>query len=167
MYRAIDDFIATWNYEASSTQKLFEGLRDDVLMQAVDGHGRTIARLAWHIAQTIPEMMALAGLQVTGIGAHDPVPERAAPIAAAYKAATESLVEQVRRHWTDATLSQVDDMYGEQWTRGQTLAILVAHQAHHRGQLTVLMRQAGLPVPGIYGPAREEWGAMGMEPPPV
>jgi len=167
MYRAIDDFFATWTYEASVTQKLFDVLRDDVLLQAVDDHGRTIARLAWHIAQTIPEMMALAGLQVTGIGAHDPVPGHAAPIAAAYKAAAESLVEQLRLHWTDATLSQEDDMYGERWSRGQTLAILIAHQAHHRGQLTVLMRQAGLVVPGIYGPAREKWGAMGLEPPPV
>ena len=35
-------------------------------------------------------------------------------------------------------------------------------EAHHRGQMTVLMRQAGLTVPGIYGPAQEEWAAMGM-----
>jgi uncharacterized damage-inducible protein DinB len=28
--------------------------------------------------------------------------------------------------------------------------------------MTVLMRQAGLRVPGVYGPAEEEWGEMGM-----
>jgi hypothetical protein len=28
--------------------------------------------------------------------------------------------------------------------------------------MTVLMRQAGLKVPGFYGPAQEEWSAMGM-----
>ena len=33
--------------------------------------------------------------------------------------------------------------------------------------MTVLMRQAGLRVPGIYGPAREDWSGMGMEPPSV
>jgi len=167
MYRSIDDFIASWDYEASATRKLFELLRDDVLPQAVNDQGRTIARLAWHIAQTIPEMMALTGLQVTGLGAHDPVPDHSASIAEAYKAAAASLVEELRRHWTDATLTQMDDMYGERWSRGQTLAALIAHQTHHRGQLTVLMRQAGLIVPGIYGPAREEWGAMGIEPPAV
>lgn len=43
-------------------------------------------------------------------------------------------------------------MYGEIWARGLTLFYLITHQAHHRGQMTVLMRQAGLPVPGIYGP---------------
>ena len=31
----------------------------------------------------------------------------------------------------------------------------------------VLMRQAGLKVPGVYGPAREEWTAYGMQPPAV
>jgi uncharacterized damage-inducible protein DinB len=33
--------------------------------------------------------------------------------------------------------------------------------------MTVLMRQAGLAVPGVYGPAREEWAAYGMAAPEV
>ena len=37
------------------------------------------------------------------------------------------------------------------------LMTLINHQNHHRGQMTVLMRQAGLTVPGVYGPAKEEW----------
>jgi uncharacterized damage-inducible protein DinB len=69
--------------------------------------------------------------------------------------------------WSDATLEVEDDMYGERWPRGATLQSLVVHQAHHRGQMTVLMRQAGLRVPGVYGPAREEWTAYGMPPPTV
>jgi uncharacterized damage-inducible protein DinB len=31
--------------------------------------------------------------------------------------------------------------------------------------MTVLMRQAGLKVPGIYGPSREEWVKIGMTAP--
>ena len=31
--------------------------------------------------------------------------------------------------------------------------------------MTVLMRQAGLTVPGVYGPAKEEWAVAGMEAP--
>jgi uncharacterized damage-inducible protein DinB len=30
--------------------------------------------------------------------------------------------------------------------------------------MTVLMRQAGLRVPGIYGPAKEDWASMNMPP---
>jgi uncharacterized damage-inducible protein DinB len=53
-------------------------------------------------------------------------------------------------------------MYGEKWTRAMALRALIQHEVHHRGQMTVLMRQAGLTVPGVYGPAREEWAAYGM-----
>ena len=58
-------------------------------------------------------------------------------------------------------------MYGESWKRGFTLDVLVRHQTHHRGQMTVLMRQAGLRVPGVCGPAREDWAAYGQSPPVV
>ena len=41
--------------------------------------------------------------------------------------------------------------------------LVIQHQYYHRGQMTVLMRQAGLTVPDIYGPAKEEWANFGME----
>jgi uncharacterized damage-inducible protein DinB len=167
MYRTLADFLGHWAYESESTQKLLDTLTDDSLAQAVVPGGRTLGRLAWHIAQTIPEMMNKTGVHVTGIGERDPVPATAAAIADAYRAASRSLVEQVTAQWTDASLAQEDDMYGERWTRAMTLSALVSHQIHHRGQMTVLMRQAGLVVPGVYGPAEQEWAAMGMQPPPV
>jgi uncharacterized damage-inducible protein DinB len=71
-----------------------------------------------------------------------------------------SLLEQVSRNWTDETLQVEDEMYGEHWPRGLTLQALVFHEIHHRGAMTVLMRQAGLTVPGIYGPNREETERM-------
>ncbi len=86
-------------------------------------------------------------------------------IKTAYNAASASLAEEIKCNWKDETLSIEDDMYGQKWKRGITLGILITHQTHHRGQMTVLMRQAGLKVPGIYGPSYEEWAAMGMEPP--
>ena len=33
--------------------------------------------------------------------------------------------------------------------------------------MTVLLRQAGLTVPGIYGPAKEGWAAYGLDAPKV
>ena len=77
------------------------------------------------------------------------------------------MLEQVKANWTDQTLTVVDDMYGEKWPRGLTVRVLLDHQTHHRGQMTVLMRQAGLKVPGIYGPSKEEWSAYGAAAPEV
>lgn len=167
MYKTLNDFIAHWAYEAQATQKTLDALTDASLSQEVYNDGRTAGRLAWHIAQTIPEMMARTGLHVKGVGEHDPVPKHAADIANGYRAAAASLVDEIKANWTDATLSESDDMYGERWTRSQTLSALTGHQNHHRGQLTVLMRQAGLRVPAIYGPTREDWALMGMEPPAI
>lgn len=167
MYTSVDQFIQQWQFESQGTQKLLDTLTDASLKQAVCPGGRDIGRLAWHVTQTIPEMMARTGLQVNGVSEHDPVPSSAAAIASGYKAASASLVEELKANWNDETLKQSDDMYGEQWTRAQTLMVLITHQAHHRGQLTVLMRQAGLRVAGIYGPAKEDWASMGMEPPAI
>jgi uncharacterized damage-inducible protein DinB len=167
MYVTIKQFLDDWTFESASTQSLFDLLTDASLSQEVYPGGRSIGRLAWHIAQTVPEMMARTGLTVTGVGEHDPVPASAAAIANGYRAAAASLAEQISKNWTDATLTETDDMYGEKWSRGSTLSALVRHQTHHRGQLTVLMRQAGLPVRGVYGPAKEDWAKMGMEPPPI
>ena len=72
------------------------------------------------------------------------------------------MAEQIAKHWTDAMLVETVPMYGEDWTRGKVLAALILHQAHHRGQMNVLMRQAGLGVPGVYGPSKEEWVNYGM-----
>ncbi|MCC6930742.1 MAG: hypothetical protein IT359_17260 [Gemmatimonadaceae bacterium] len=167
MFNTIDSFLASWHHESDDTQRVLDGLTDASLATSAAADGRTIGRLAWHIAQTIPEMMSRTGLHLSGVGEHEPVPASAAAIAAGYRAVAASLAEQLRATWTDATLQQKDMMYGEEWTRAHTLAALVMHQAHHRGQLTILMRIAGLRVPGIYGPAREDWSQMGMAPPPV
>ena len=32
----------------------------------------------------------------------------------------------------------------------------ISHIVHHRGQLTVLLRELGIPVPGVYGPSADE-----------
>ena len=80
--------------------------------------------------------------------------------------AVADVADAVRAGWTDAQLTDTIPMYGEMWTKAGVLGALISHQCHHRGQMTVLMRQAGLRVPGIYGPSREEWGAFGAEPQP-
>jgi uncharacterized damage-inducible protein DinB len=167
MYHSLDEFLSHWAFESADTQKLMDALTDASLAQPMYPGGRNLGRLAWHIAQTIPEMMNKTGLAVGGVGEHEDVPPTAVDIAHGYASAAASLVEQIKAHWTDLTLTTTDDMYGQTWTKSMTLSALVSHQIHHRGQMSVLMRQAGLRVPGIYGPAREEWQDMGMEPPPI
>jgi len=166
MFRRVADFEKSWAADSASTLKVFRALTDASLGQAVAPGGRTLGRLAWHLTCTVGEMPGHAGLEIDGPALESEPPASAAAIAAAYEKASDSLLARVKA-WSDATLDVEDDLYGQRWTRGFTLHALLEHQIHHRGQMTVLMRQAGLRVPSIYGPAREDWAGMGMQPPKV
>jgi uncharacterized damage-inducible protein DinB len=103
-------------------------------------------------------------LTFESVDENTPTPSSVKEIVDEYRRASENMIKEIKEKWNDETLKQEDDMYGEMWARGKTLGVLVTHQIHHRAQLTVVMRLAGLKVPGVYGPAKEEWAGYGMEP---
>lgn len=167
MIRTIADFERMWATEMEATQKIFKHVTTAALTQSVNKDVRSLGRLAWHIVTSIPEMAERTGLHPAGVTPDAPVPATAREIFDAYNQVAISVLEQVRKHWTDADLLVEDDMYGEKWARGFTLQVLITHQIHHRAQMTVVMRILGLSVPGIYGPAQQEWSAYGMQAPAV
>ncbi len=167
MYPTIADFERDFAQESGGMKKYLAALTDASLSQAVAGDHRTLARIVWHLVTTYPEMMSQTGLTVKSVTADAPVPVMAKEIAETYEAVTQELLDQVKQSWKDEDLLIEDEMYGEKWARGQTLRVLIRHEIHHRGQMSVLMRQAGLKVPGIYGPAKEEWTQFNMQAPEV
>jgi uncharacterized damage-inducible protein DinB len=162
MYRTIQDFLTDWNQENDSTLKVYKNLTDASLKQKVSAEGRSLGHLAWHIILTLGEMGDKAGLKVNAPPENAPEPSIASIIIAAYEKAGASLASEIKQKWNDGMLSEEIDMYGQKWTRSATLSSIIKHQIHHRAQMTVLMRQAGLKVPGVYGPSREEWSQFGM-----
>jgi len=112
-------------------------------------------------------MMEHTGLKLDLLKADAPVPSSAKQIERAYASVAMVLLEKIKQEWKDESLDIKDDMYGETWERRYTLMVLIQHQIHHRGQMTVLMRQAGLKVPAIYGPAKEDWAEYDMKDPEV
>jgi uncharacterized damage-inducible protein DinB len=165
MYHFIQDFLNDWKFEQEATLKILNTLTDESLQQKVSAQGRSLGFLAWHITITLGEMGEKAGLHFSAPPEDSPVPPKASDIAAAYEQAGNSLASTVKTKWTDAMLTDQVEMYGSKWTRSSVLSSLCSHQIHHRAQMTVLMRQAGLRVPGIYGPAREEWAQMNIPAP--
>jgi uncharacterized damage-inducible protein DinB len=164
MYNTINEFLGDWGYETSFTQKILDALTDESLSQKVYEEGRTIGFLAWHIVTSIGEMMNRTGLSVKAFEENAEEPKTAKGIADTYKAVSESLKSEISGKWNDDSLKAENNMYGEMWKNDVVIAVLIRHEVHHRAQLTVLMRQAGLKVPGIYGPSKEEWAALGMPP---
>ena len=165
MFTTIKDFELDFQHEANETHKIFEALTDVSLGQSVAKDHRTLGRMAWHIVGTYAEMPKHAELKVIGVTENAPMPKSASEIARVYRAVSNELLAQVTTKWKDSDLQLENNFYGMMWKRGLMLDILIRHEVHHRGQMTVLMRQAGLKVPGVYGPAKEEWAGMGMNPP--
>ena len=163
MYYKISDFVADFDLETEVTLKVINNLTDKSLDQKVTEKGRSLGKIAWHITGAFGEIGSTALLQVYRAD-EKPMPKSAKIIAEEYAKSAASLKDAVVKRWNDESLKEEINMYGQTWTKGQTLSTLLVHQMHHRGQMTVLMRQAGLKVPGIYGPAYEEWESMGMPP---
>jgi len=166
MIHTLEEFFRSFDAQTESTRRLLAVLTDDSLAQAVSAGRRTLGGMAWHIITSMPEIMVRTGLPMSAIDPESLPPSAADEIRRGYDTVTTELEATIRHHWTDADLAATDNMYGETWPRGLTLRILLDHEIHHRGQMTVLMRQAGLPVPGIYGPSKEEWDQIGKPAPP-
>jgi uncharacterized damage-inducible protein DinB len=167
MYRRIEDFRNHWQEEVEDTLKVIDTIPDTKLGQAVSPEHRDLRRLAAHLASSVVGLPAEMGLKVDGPQETDPPAATVKGLRDAYAGAAQSLLDALKG-WTDADLELEDTMFGHMiWKRGYSLQALAMHQAHHRGQMTVLLRQAGLPVPDFYGPTKESWAKMGMPEPAV
>ena len=149
-----EDFLKVWEMESASTLKVFTALTDATLPQSVVPGGYSLQSLAWHITNSIVAIPAQGGFV--------PAPERrAAPstvaeIIAVYARNSKALADAVRDQTTDAALAEQVKFFGRTLRRGAILSVAIMHQAHHRAQMTVLMKQAGLSVPGVYGPSEDD-----------
>lgn len=164
MYCKIDDFINDWKAEEEFTLKIFSTIDDEYLSYKTSDNTRSLGRLAWHLTQTLTEMNHKAGLLKEDSLDGKPIPETMKEIMDTYKKYSGDLTDAVKESWKDEELTQSVEMYGQAFEKRLILSMLVKHQIHHRGQMTILMRLQGLKVPGIYGPAQEEWSNYGMEP---
>ena len=156
MFTTVEDFLKTWSHESAQTARVMAALTDGSLEQRVAEGYRSLGELAWHVVVSQLEIAGKTDLEYDAPSNRDPAPQRAAEIHSAYVDAAKALGGAVERQWNDETLEVTDELYGRVWPRGLTLAVVLYHEIHHRGQMTVLMRQAGLRVPGVYGPSADE-----------
>lgn len=166
MFTRLDQFIEEWNGEAASTQKVLHVLTNESLQQQVAPDQFTLGKLAWHMTLSVHYFLSAAGLefpaegdwlafQDQGKGGEQPT--SATAIKDAYGRTSRAMLDALKTQWSDTTLSETRMMWGMlELPVSAVLRMLIQHQTHHRGQMFVLMRQAGLVVPGVYGPSREE-----------
>ncbi|MGG4494974.1 DinB family protein [Brevibacillus reuszeri] len=165
MFQSLDHFLKSWEYEAGATQRLLHHLTDESLNQEITPENWTLGRIAWHTVAAIHIIASNTNLTFEAPKEDWPVPASAQFIADSYHRTSDAFIHALKAQWTDQTLEECIDFLGQKMPNGSLLLFLLLHQNHHRGQMTVLMRQAGLSVPGIYGPSKEEWAKYGMQAP--
>lgn len=160
MFTSTNDFLSEWKQEAATTQKVFDALMDASLTQEAGPDLYTIGSVAWHVTGAAYYFMAQVGVTFEAPDLQKESPASASEIADTYKLVSKRLADAVSDQVSDEKLNEPISLFGMDMPFQGVLRLLIQHQAHHRGQLTVLMRQAGLQVPGVYGPSKEETEAM-------
>ncbi|RCX23807.1 putative damage-inducible protein DinB [Fontibacillus phaseoli] len=161
-YRSIHEFLEDWSQEEALTLKVLETLTDESLQQSVSAtQARTLGDLGWHLTSALGAMLAAAGLQIDGPDYTASKPDSASDILEGYRRMSDAVANAVKQQWSNEKLSESLLLFGfMKTTYSGVLNTVVRHQIHHRGQMTILMRQAALVPPGVYGPNEEESAAM-------
>ena len=154
MYRKVEDFLEDWTVSSEGTTNVMKAMSDEKLDQAiVEGHS-SLGWLSWHLVGAAGAFGHFAGFEVKGPDQQEPQPTSAKEIAKAYETLAQAIKEEATKLTDEDLLGEVSGFTGPT-TRGKLLRALIDHQTHHRGQMTVLLRQAGLTVPPIMGPTKE------------
>jgi uncharacterized damage-inducible protein DinB len=160
MYKTISEFVEDWARESAISLKILAALTDSSLMHKSDPEGNTLGKIAWHLVVMIGLTGSAVGLEVAAPARGSEPPNSVKSIADAYRTAAQSIADQASKKLTDEQLSSEIAYFGRNLPLATVLNALIRHQVHHRGQITILMRQAGVVVPGVYGPSREESATM-------
>ncbi|MBU8915834.1 DinB family protein [Bacillus sp. FJAT-29953] len=163
MFTSVNDFLNEWKQEAAVTQKVLDALTDESLNQEVSPGLYSIGSLAWHITGAVYYFPSQVGLKFEIPDLQKEAPKSAAEISETYKTVSQRLTQAFLEQVSDENMNKMVNLFGMDMPVQAVFRLLIQHQAHHRGQLTVLMRQADLKVPGVYGPSKEEWEAMNAQ----
>lgn len=159
---AIDALLQELEQEAHTTRRVLERVPNDQLGWKPHPKSMSLGQLALHVA-TVPGGVAQIATQ-----SHVQVPKFSQPSATNAAELIPALNQSLAR--AKELLAGMDDaalastwrlMNGDHevmaMPRGAVLrSIMLNHWYHHRGQLSVYLRQLGVLIPSIYGPSADE-----------
>jgi uncharacterized damage-inducible protein DinB len=159
----IDGLLQELEQEAQTTRRVLERVPDDKLDWRPHPKARTLGELALHIA-TVPGGVAeLVGTQSTVQAPQfsEPKPKSAAEL---IPALDESIAKakKLLGGMDDAALMETWRMMkGERELVAvpriaMLRSIMLNHWYHHRGQMSVYLRELDVAIPSIYGPSADE-----------
>jgi len=158
----IDSVVMELDQEAKTTRRLLERVPEDKLSWMPHPKSMSLGRLALHIAGSQGFLAGIAALDTFELGA---IPEVEAKSRKEILDTFDQSVANAKQSLGKLTDAQLIST----WTMtkgGKVLmsmprigfirAIVMNHQIHHRGQLSVYLRMLDVPLPSIYGPSADE-----------
>jgi uncharacterized damage-inducible protein DinB len=165
-------FLAEFAQEATTTRKCLERVPDDKFGWKPHEKSMTMSHLAIHLAEMPNWASAILGMDSLDLnppgGEPYKVPEikNNAELLAFFDKNIEGAKKAIAAAGDDAAWMQDWSLM----SGGNTLmtmprvvcvrTFVMNHVYHHRGQLSVYLRENNIPVPSIYGPSADE-GSMG------
>ena len=158
----IDAMLQELEQEAKTTRRVLERVPDNQLGWRPHKKARTLGELALHVAGTPGAVAAIAAQsEIQAPDFKDPVPASASELIPALDESVAT-AKRLLGGMDDAALNATWRMK----RNGQEVmaipraallrSIMLNHWYHHRGQLSVYLRELGVPIPSIYGPSADE-----------
>ena len=151
-------------HEAASTRKMLERIPASAFDFTPHQKSMKMGRLATHVAEIYGYLPLIMDQEELDFATRDYKPKVAASeeelmsdYDATYAKALASLEnatdEQLMAMWT---LRAGDHIIMQVPRAAAIRGMVLNHLVHHRGQLSVYLRQNDIPVPGMYGPTADE-----------
>jgi len=160
--RLVDSILMELEQEAQTTKRVLDRIPDDKLAWKPHPKSYSLGQLALHIA-SVPGSVAAAVVpdSMEAPNFSQPEPKSRLEVLDTFSKSLESAKDTLKK-MDDARLTSM-------WRltkNGKVLmsvprigfirSILMNHNYHHRGQLSVYLRMLDVPVPSIYGPSADE-----------
>ena len=163
-----DALLPEFDHETGVTRRLLERLPDDKFGWKPHDKSMTLGRLASHVAECLTWLTET--VLKTEVNWNTTKPSSAKVCAS--RAETLAYFDDAQKSARAALAAASDAELLQSWTfkkDGQVVfsqprigvirGMVFNHMIHHRGQLSVYLRENNVPLPAMYGPSADEGGS--------
>ncbi|MEO8337932.1 MAG: DinB family protein [bacterium] len=160
----IDGMLQEMEREAHTTRRVLERVPNDQLSWRPHPTARTLGQLAVHVAVMpagVADLVALRSPAQLPDFSDPPGPANASELVPMLDATIAKVTKALGGMDDAALMSTWRLMHGDRELVALprlafVRSVMLNHWYHHRGQLTVYLRELGVPIPSIYGPSADE-----------
>ena len=158
-----ETMLAELNTEAANTRKMLEVVPEDKLGWQPHEKSMTLGRLAGHIAEIPGWAQMMVGKDELDFANSDFKPEQHETVQSilGYHDQSVAAFNEALEGHDDATLMKPwtmkngDHVYFSMPCAVAMRGFILNHIVHHRGQLSVYLRELDVPLPKVYGPTAD------------